>query len=304
MNPLAKRLRYHGLFRPLAALPPPLAYRVAGLIGHLDCRRNAAARAAIDQGLARAFPELPESVRGSWVREYFAMLARETLDTFTMPARTPTNSDGLLRLRPGSLEVLRAARGDGRGVIIAMAHYGRPNMLALALGLAGERLGMLTMAIDERNRDLDPVDRAYLERKIHTLLGFIQGSWFSLGDDLRQLYGALERGETLVLLMDAHTPERPQRRWTVPFLAGELSVPSGIARLAEYTGAGIVYGVAHQSGWGVEAELRRLPDQPEAALRAAVAELERDVRGAPWLWWQWNILELIWTPAARLRQSC
>ncbi len=297
MNPaLARRLRYYGLFRPLAALPLPLAYGTAGLIGRCDAYRNAPARAAVHKGLVQAFPRRSVAELDDWTRRYFQMLAREQLDTFTMPARTPANSERLLGLRPGSLDVLRGARGGGRGVIIAMAHYGRINLLLLALALAGERLGMLTMVIDPRNRELDPVDRAYLYRKNRTLLGFIRGSWITLGDDLRALYRALARGETLVLLFDAHTPERRQQRWTVPFLDGELRIPAGIARLARHTGARVVYGVAHQHDWRVEAELRPLPDDPDAALRAAVAELERDVYRAPWLWWHWNILELIWTP--------
>jgi lauroyl/myristoyl acyltransferase len=296
VNPLlAKNLRYYGLFRPLAGLPLPLAYGAAGLIGRFDCRRNAAARAAVERGLQQAFPDLARVERVVWTRRYFEMLAREMLDVFTMPARTPVNSERLLRLRRGSLEVLHEARGGGRGVIIAMAHYGRLNMLLLALALAGERLGMLTMVTDERNRDLDPVDRVYLDRKIRTLLGFIRGSWITLGDDLRRLYQALEAGETLVLLFDAYDPER-RIRPTAPFLGGELGLSSGIARLARRTGARVVYGVAHQPGWSVEAELRRLPDDPGAALAAAVRELEHDVRAAPWLWWHWNILELIWTP--------
>lgn len=295
MNPeLARLLRYYGLLRPLAALPLPLAYRAAGLIGRCDAYCNAPARAAVRKGLVQAFPRRPATELDDWTRRYFQMLAREQLDTFTMPVRTPANSERLLRLRAGSLELLREARG--RGVIIAMAHYGRINLLLLALALAGERLGMLTMTIDERNRELNPVDRAYLYRKNRTLLAFIRGSWITLGDDLRALYRALGRGETLVLLFDAHTPERRQQRRTVPFLDGELRIPAGIARLARYTGAKVVYGVAHQHGWRVEAELRPLPDDPDAALRAAVTELERDVYHAPWLWWHWNILELIWTP--------
>lgn len=295
---LTRRLRYYGLFRPLAALPLPVAYRAAGLIGRCDARYNAPARAAVRKGLAQAFPRRPAVELDDWTRRYFQMLAREQLDTFTMPVRTPANSADLLGLRAGSLELLRAARGGGRGVIIAMAHYGRINLLLLALALAGERLGMLTMVIDQRNRELNPVDRAYLYRKNRTLLDFIRGSWITLGDDLRALYRALARGETLVLLFDAHTPERRQRHRAVPFLDGELRVPVGIARLARHTGARVVYGVAHQHDWRVEAELRPLPEDPDAALRAAVAELERDVYHAPWLWWHWNILELIWAPRA------
>ncbi|MDX1606796.1 MAG: hypothetical protein R3202_11430, partial [Candidatus Competibacterales bacterium] len=104
---LAKRLRYYGLFRPLAALPLPLAYRLAGRIGRIDGRRQEGARAAIKRGLAAAFPQVPPAERAHWVERHFVMRAREILDVFTMSARTPANSTRLLRLQPGSLEVLQ-----------------------------------------------------------------------------------------------------------------------------------------------------------------------------------------------------
>ena len=63
---------------------------------------------------------------------------------------------------------------------------------------------------------------------------------------------------------------------------------------ARKTGARLVYGVAVTEGHRVRASLRPLPDGAEAGLRAAVAELERDVRAHPWHWWQWNILDLVW----------
>lgn len=293
-RPLGRWLRYYALFRPLAQLPLPLAYRAAGLLGRSDYHRQAAVRTAIANSLRRVLPPPDETTLQHWLQNYFAMLARETLDVFTMAARTPANSRSLLRLRPGSLAVLRDAQRGGRGVIIAMAHYSRLNMLLLALALAGERLGMLTMVTDGRNPGLNALERRYLNDKIRTLLGFIGGSWITLGDDLRRLYTVLAAGETLVLLFDAFTPERPQKKLMAPFLGGELVVSRGIARLAERTGARVVYGVAHERDWRIEAELRPLPDQPEAALVTAVAELERDLRSAPWLWWHWNILELIW----------
>ncbi len=299
---LRQWLRYHCLFRPLAQLPLAPAYYGAGLVGGWDCRYRATARSVVACGLRRIFPDIDEAVLQHWLRQYFGMLARETLDVFTMPARTSANSHPLLELKPGSQHVLQAARSGGRGVIIAMAHYGRLNMLLLALALAGERLGMLTMVTDRRNADLGLVERRYLSRKIGTLLDHIGGPWITLGDNLRRLYSSLERGETMVLLFDAFTADRQQKKMAVPFMDGELVVSRGIARLAERTGARIVYGVAHEQGWRVQAELRPLPEQPHTALRAAVAELERDVRHNPWLWWQWNILEMIWRPMAPQRQ--
>lgn len=284
-------LRYHAVLRPLAFLPLPLAYRAAGLLGGYDARRQANALTVIAAAMQRV---LPDSVQPRDARRYFSLMARESLDVFTMPRLAPGETR-LARLAPGSLEILQRAKQNGRGVIIAMGHYGRVNLLLLALALAGERLGMLTMRVDERNPDLDAVQRAYLHAKIDNLLAFIGGPWISLGDDLRHLYRSLRGGATLVILFDAYAPQARQEALELPFLGGRLRVARGVERLAAATGAAVVYGVAKERGYGVEAQLRRLPEEAGAVLAAAVAELERDVRDSPWQWWHWNSLEAVWT---------
>ena len=290
-------LRYYAVFQNLARLPLPLAYRAASRIGQLDYQRQPAARQYIETGMQQILPAhlAGPAQREQYIQAYFGMMARELLDTFVMVRMRPQRQH-LLTLAAGSLDVLHAARRGGRGVIIAMNHYSRINMLLLALALAGERLGMLTMVTDERNRDLDPVSRRYLQFKIGTLVHFIQGRWITLADDMRVLYQALAQGETIVLLLDSHTPDRVQKKLHAPFFEGSLSVARGVARLAEKTGAGIVYGVPHENGWRINAELRSLPEDPYQAVEAAVGELQRDIIRAPWAWWNWNTWQSIWTP--------
>lgn len=288
-------LRYYTLFQPLAYLPLPLAYHCANRIGARDAARQAVACAYIDQGLQRILPV--ELYQSDHVEHYFKMLARETLDVFVMARLQQNSRQSLINLRPDALAVLHNAKTDGRGVIIAMSHYSRINMLLLALALAGERLGMLTMTTDKRNTELDPVTRQYLNFKIGTLLRFIQGRWIMLADDMRSLYRALEQGETMVLLLDSYTPERIQKKLSLPFLGGHLAVSRGIVRLAQKTGAQIVYGVPYENGWRIEASLRPLSTDPEQALHEAIAQLEQDILKTPWAWWHWNIWDAIWTPA-------
>ncbi len=296
-----KWLRYNGLFKPLSYLPFAWAYRGAGLIGRYDHRYNRAVHTVIATGLLRAFPELrsDRALLEDWLARYFAMMARETMDVFCMPKLSRANGGQLVRLRDGSLDVLHAAKRNGRGAILVMSHFSRLNMLLLGLALAGETLGMLTIRIDERNPYLDRIERAYINNKVKTLLGFIGGRWVTLGDNLRSLYEGLKQGETIVILLDAYTPDAygpTQSRLRAPFLGGALEISRGIERLAEKTGAAMVYGVAKERGRTIEAELRALPDNPRQALCEAVAQLEKDIYETPWQWWQWNILDYIWSP--------
>lgn len=293
-----KWLRHFGLFRSLSHFPLPLAYRAAELIGRHDYKHQHDARTAIGNGLTAAFPRLvtDPTLRNEWLQRYFSVMSREGLDVFVMKHLHAGNSQQLVQLDPASLALMQATKRDKRGTILVMAHFGRLNLVLLALAMAGFPLGMLTIAVDESNPELGAVDRKYLNQKVGTLLRHIRGRWVRLGDNMRGLYEGLRAGETVVVLMDAYHQAQGGSKLQIPFLDGILEINQGIERLAAKTGANLVYGAAKENGWQVRAELRPLPDDPSAALLQAVAHLEQDVLEAPWLWWHWNILDYIWSP--------
>lgn len=293
-----KWLRLYGLFHPLSRLPPGLAYRAANAIGRHDFRHMQDARTAIGNGLDAAFPRLAADpvLRSDWIQRYFTMMSREIMDTFVMENLHPGNSRQLVQLDPASLSLMQETKREGRGTILVMAHFGRLNLVLLALAMAGFPLGMLTIAVDERNPELGAVDRRYLSQKVGTLLKHIGGRWVSLGDSMRGLYEGLQAGETIIILMDAHHQDQGGNKLQIPFLDGILEINQGIERIASKTGANLIYGAALENGWRVEAKLRPLPEAPGAALRQAVSYLEQDIQRTPWAWWHWNILDYIWTP--------
>lgn len=284
-----KALRYRRLFPALSRLPRPLAYRMAQEIGRLDARRQPETQAALRAALQRALPEADPTGADA----YFSLLAMETLDTCFLPHIDATNIGDWVQL--DGIEHFAAAQGEGRGLILVMAHFGRLILTMLAIALSGHRLGMLTMAVDESNSGLDAEDRWFLGRKVGNVQRLLGGRWISLGGPMRDLYRALEAGEAITILLDAYMPFFGARIG-YPFLGGQLLVPQGIERLARKTGARLVYGCAVNDGLRVRSSLRPLPDGAEAALHAAVAELGRDVRAHPWHWWQWPILDLLWQP--------
>ncbi len=293
-----KWLRHYGLFRSLSHLPLPLAYRAAELIGQYDYKHQHDARTAIGNGLSTAFPRLvtDPALKNEWLQRYFNMMSRESLDVFTMERIHVGNSQQLVQLDPASLALMQAAKRDKRGTILVMAHFGRLNLVLLALAMAGFPLGMLTIAVDESNPELGVVDRKYLNQKVGTLLRHIRGRWVRLGDNMRGLYDGLCAGETIVVLMDAYHQAQGGNKLQIPFLDGILEMNQGIERLAARTGANLVYGAAKENSWQISAELRLLPDDPSVALFQAAAYLEQDILEAPWLWWHWNILDYIWSP--------
>lgn len=287
----------------LARLPRALAYRGATVLGSKDARLRADLRTALRNGFEQAYPELrdcPATLR-RWTALHARMRAREVMDTFWLPRLERRTMAAMVDVQ--GLDQLQAAIAERQGVILVMAHYSRLIMLLAALGALGVRMSMLTMRIDESNPELVPAERRYLRAKVEALLAYIGGNWLSLGQSLRPLYAGLSRGEVWIVLLDAYTPEFGQ--WaSYPFLGGQLSISRGIERILAKTGARAVYAsVRERSATELEGRLLRLPSDPAAVPGRAVAELEADVVQAPWQWWQWNILDYIWTPQEASRQT-
>src|SRR5450759_1429251 len=287
-------LRYFVVFRGLSWMPERIAYRLASRIGDMDMRRQTAWAESLASGLRVAFPSRADSFIVGSVQENFRMMAREVLDVFYL-SRRRVQDLGKVFLSSGFGALEQATQG-GQGTIIAMAHYGRPIMLSTALGLSGYKVGMLSQAVDERNPTLNPAEQTYLQYKLRHTVAQAGGRWITTMDNLRLLYQALNRGETIIIMLDVLEPD-PGKRFEAPFLGGIMGTPMGIVRLATRTGARLVYGVAKEQGRVVAPELRPLPEQPEAAMVAAIRELEKDVLEAPWQWWQWGHFGQVWRPA-------
>lgn len=289
------RLRY--AYPILSSLPLGLAYALTDVLGGRDARHNDDLRIALTNGFTRAWPEIAPALREDLIREQALMLAREVMDAWLLPRLDAQTLAAMVAI--DDLAPLDAARAEGRGVLLVMAHYSRLILMLAALGARGYGMGMLTMRIDAANPDLLPSEQGYLARKVAALRAMLRGGWVSLGDPMRPLYEGLRRGEIWIVLLDAYHPGFG-RQADYPFLDGVLTLPSGIDRIMAKTGARAVFASVRETGpQRLHGRLVRLPDEPEQAMPAAVAELEADVRTAPAQWWQWNILEYLWRRGGR-----
>ena len=293
---LGKAARLLFLFRGIAGLPLPLAYRAAGMIGSIDCFFMPAYLKAISAGMAYvntgSFSLAERQVKG-FTKRHGQMMAREIVDSYIVSGRGMAALGRICSL--SGADLVRQKLGRGNGLIILVCHYSRLNMVACSLGCSGISTGIITQCVDRRNKLLDWVDRSYLSGKLKRYHEVTRGTLVTLEDNLRPIYKALLRNEAVILLMDAFHP-RFKRFNSYPFLGGRVRLPVGALRLAEKTGAPMVYGVARENGWRVEVNIRDLPLPAEAALEAAVAELGADIVKRPWEWWQWFNIREIWRP--------
>lgn len=284
--------RYRVLFPALARMPMPLGYRLAGSVGARDLRCAGPEKEAFRAGVAGSGLIDPRIA----LERFYRMRAREVLDAWWI-RRVGGRAAGRLLSVAGEVRLSRL-ESQGRGVILVMAHYGRLNLLLLALALRGHRLGMLTVDVDDPRLPLHAAERAFLRFKVAGLHRRIGGAWIHINEGMRRLYRAVGGGETVVVLLDAYDP-RFRLTLDYPFLDGRLHVAAGILRVARRTGAALLYGVVRERDWRVQVELRSLPEEPEAAMAQAVAELESDVQARPWEWWQWPLVGRLWRPGAQ-----
>ncbi len=264
-----------------------VGYRLAAAVGRRDRGCEPALAGAMRHGMGMVGID----AGGGMLDRFFSMRAREVLDAWWIRRLAPEQGPRLIALR--GERWLSDREAGGGGTVLVMAHYGRPNLLALGLALRGHRLGMLTVDLDDPALALDPRERAFLRFKVLGLHARIGGAWVTVNQGLKGLYRRVAAGETVIILLDAFA-SRFRLPLAYPFLGGRLHLPAGILRIARRTGARLLYGVVKEREWRVDVELRPLPGEPEAAMAQAVAELERDVRERPWEWWQWPLMEQIW----------
>lgn len=287
-----KFLRLFFIFPLLSLLPPRLGYRLAGLAYRYDPVLRKPTRIAVANGMRRVLPEAQEPERlHTLLTEYQLMMGRELLDVYYLPWLTKPTIDRWVKI--SGLAQLRQPRPDGRGRILAMAHFSRPSLLFTALGLKGVQLDILTQAIDKSNADLDFVDRLFLRFKVWGNRRHMLGEWLTVSDHPRELYQRLKNGRTLVVLFDLRARAN-ERCTTALFFGQQLIIPRGIERLIQKTGAALYYGAIRDKGWEADIEITELEFQtPSQAMQNAVSALESEVRKSPAQWWQWNIFEYL-----------
>jgi len=299
-----KQFRLQRLFAFLARLPRPVAYRLATHLGGADAKHRAGAMAgelaAVEHGMSLLLreSELDPARRAAHLRAYAQLMARDKLDCYFMPRFRREGCKSLIALE--GAQHLAAARDAGRGVVLIISHFGRFFMLGPGLGMNGFPFAMLTTAVDETNQGYDAVDLAYMKIKITNTQFYSRDEWITTAHDYRRVYRALGKGRVVLIAMDGLETNSTQQM-QFPFFGGTLRLPSGLVRIAERTGARLVYAAVREArrGWGVTIEIHPLARDPAAALAGSVAILERDVRRTPSHWWQWPLVPVFWQPDAQ-----
>ncbi|MCS6810598.1 MAG: hypothetical protein NZ694_04940 [Tepidimonas sp.] len=192
--------------------------------------------------------------------------------------------------------VITRKLAQGRGLIILTAHYGRLGMIGPALRQLGIVSAFLSATVDQRATALSPTQRRVGYRNGLSLQRFAGGQWIMADDPATRLRAVLRRGEPLIVVIDAFSSRSPQRH-EFRFGPGTLSIPTGIVRLAQATGAPMALALLHDLGdERVTMRCWDLAQPPQQAVQQAFDALARAVWAEPWQWWLLPHVPALWRP--------
>jgi Kdo2-lipid IVA lauroyltransferase/acyltransferase len=266
------RLLPRALARAVGAVIGATAYRVLGRLRRVGLRN-----------LEMASPELTPTEREAILRSVYRNLGFLLAEFCKMPGYTAESASCFIRYE--GLENYLRAREKGKGVLVLTGHLGAWELSSFYHSLMGMPMGMVIRRLD------NPLVDAFVNR-----IRCLRGNRVIHKDDFaRGLIASMRAGETVGILMD--TNMTPPQGVFVPFFGVQACTASGMARIAEKTGAAVVPGFLlwekserrYVLRFGEELQVVHTGDAERDALTNTAtftAAIEGYVRQYPeqWLW--------------------
>lgn len=211
----------------LMIIPVRLSYALAGAIGEAYCivRPSHSRWAAFNLARVLNEPETSPYVR-KVARHSFGNYARVLVDFFRLPYTA--HADINARASVTGTEHLARAAAEGKGFIVAAGHMGSWDRAGAVFTGFGYHASVLVDTFSSPALN-DWVTRTRRKFAMNAITVGKPGA-------LREMYRVLQRGEALVLLVDAPDP----RGIPVTFFGERTTFPSGVAQLSLRTGCPVV----------------------------------------------------------------
>lgn len=264
-------------------MPRSLARRAGQSLGLLAYAVAGRLRRVGDTNLRIAFPEMSGPQRKELLRRSFALLGVQLAEFCHMGRYTVADAPRIFRY--DGLEHFLAAEGRGRGVLIVTAHLGAWELSSFLHSLMGHPMGMVIRRLDN----------ALVDGYVNAIRCLHGNRVFHKDDFARGLLTEMRAGRTVGILMD--TNMRPPQGVFVPFFGVEACTASGLARVAQRTGAAVLPGflvweeseTKYVLRFGPEIAVQRTDEaENDAIVNTArfTAAIEAGVRRYPeqWLW--------------------
>ncbi len=266
------------LVAALASLPRTALGALGRGLGRLVYALGIRRRVTLDN-LAHAFPELPEAERRRIAKGAYANMAWGVLESITSARMRREELERLLITE--NWEVMEAALAEGKGVLLATAHFGSWELFGHALA---QRVSMSAV--------VKPLEGAFNERimlsRLDTGIKLIPGRGAISGS-----MKSLARGEVVATLIDQAIAA--EHGVFVPFFGRPASTTPGLSIVAARTRAPVLLGMPVRDGVGLrlvfEGPIRfvdtgNLQEDIRQHTAEVTAGIERWIRKYPdqWLW--------------------
>jgi KDO2-lipid IV(A) lauroyltransferase len=263
-------------------LPWPVLRRLADGLAWLWWRLDARESRVALRNLELVYPELLPSQRQELQRRVLRTTARQTLETFRLWTRPHAQNLALIRQVHG-LAHFQAAIASGKGVIVAAPHFGNWELLNQWLATQTP-LAILYRAPESAvGEAFLRLVRADAERVTQVR---------AEGPGIRTLFKLLRDGGVVGILPDQQ-PKAGDGGFA-PFFGVEALTMTLLPRLAERSGATVLYAWCERIGAGLDFALHVMPadaaltsSDPRAALAALNGDVEKIARRDP-AQYQWT----------------
>ncbi|MBF0371485.1 MAG: lysophospholipid acyltransferase family protein [Magnetococcales bacterium] len=274
-------------FRWFCQLAPiPLNLRIFRLMGHLHFQFSQSKKRALAQLLESTLPEgknSPDTVQRA-ILDYFSNHYTDRMSIFHYARLNRDNLDQVLTF--DGLELIDQGLEKGRGCVLLHSHMGPSQLSLVALGRMG--YGMTQMGFrSEQNlsgigRDVQLRIRMELEEAFPAQM--LYADRFQ-----RQIFRNLKDNGVIMTAGDGSgTAGRFGPQGVAEFMGRQMVFPVGPYKLAEKTGATLLFLFLIRDGLYRYRIVIRKPDPSLTPFEAFVRELERHVADDPGQWPFWD----------------
>jgi KDO2-lipid IV(A) lauroyltransferase len=252
--------------------------RLGDLLRLLGVRRRVAR-----ENLRQAFPEKTEAEREAILRDFYRHLGTLVLEFLRAPYLSPREAEALVEVDEEGLRRFEERRAEGKGVIVATAHFGNFELLGSFFSRRGLPLTAITKKLPENF-----FNRFWLDQRRRAGLRELPDS-----DSVRDILKVLRRGEVLAVMIDQNMI--PRRAVFAPFFGRLAATTPAPAVLAERTDAPVFIVLLHRLPGGrhrvsiegpIPFERGGDPASDRLAFTARLNRaLEDRIREAPELWY-------------------
>lgn len=244
----------HLLATLVGALPAPLLRGIASVTASIGVATGSRESRVALRNLELAYPELAADERDALRRAILRTTVLQTLETLRLWTRPHARNLRMLREQHG-VGLFDAALADGRGLIVCAPHYGNWELLNQWLA-ARTPISILYRAPESK------IGEAFL-RLVRAGAPDRVRQVRAEGPAVRQLWKTLKDGGVVGILPDQQ-PKAGDGEFA-PFFGIQALTMTLVSRLAERTGATVLFAYCERIGDGPDFALRIEPAHPAIA---------------------------------------